>query len=180
MEDKKLVEYFQFDEFDLSANRNGTLTEKQKKHWIAVLNSDRKGRRRFAYFLFFLAAIGLAIAVGVWFIPESSWGLRIGFALGFGIVWPVMYGLVGVAFLPPASYMDLELTSETGRVNIVKVETRNSQTSTTSTRYDLYIGKRRFNADHRIGFVLIQGDEYKVYYLKNSNRIVSAEFISRG
>ncbi|MBK6794489.1 MAG: hypothetical protein IPG80_18550 [Anaerolineales bacterium] len=98
----------------------------------------------------------------------------------FGIVWPVMYGLVGFAFLPPASYMDLELTSETGRVNIVKVETRNSQTSTTSTRYDLYIGKRRFNADHRIGFVLIQGDEYKVYYLKNSNRIVSAEFISRG
>ncbi|MBI2332084.1 MAG: hypothetical protein HYU84_08000 [Chloroflexi bacterium] len=179
MEDPKLMEYFQFDETDVSANRNGVLTEKQKTRLTAELNSARKGRTRFAYFMFFLAAIGLAIAVGVWFIPESGWGLRIAFGIGFGLVWPALYGLVGMALLPPATYMELELASETGRVNIVKVATHSTTTNTTSIRYDLYIGSRRFNSDHRIGYVLIQGDEYTIYYLKNSNKIVSAEFISR-
>jgi hypothetical protein len=180
MEDQKLMDYFHFDESDVSANRNGVLTEKQKTRILAELNSARKGRTRLAYFLFFLAAIGLAIAVGIWFVPESGWGLRIGFGIGFGLVWPAMYGLMGFAFLPSASYMDLELASETGRVNIVRTESHNTQSHTTSSRYDLYIGSRRFIVDHRIGNVLIQGDEYTVYYLKNSNKVISAEFVSRG
>jgi hypothetical protein len=179
MEDQKLMDYFQFDEVDVSANRNRVLTEKQKTRLRTELNSTRKGRTRFAYFMFFLAVIGIVIAVGVWFIPDSGLGLRIVFGIGFGLVWPALYGLMGMAFLPPATYMDLELASETGRVNIVRVESRNPETHATTSRYDLYVGNRRFLVDRPIGNVLIQGDEYTFYYLKNSNRIVSAEFISK-
>jgi hypothetical protein len=180
VEDEKLKEYFKFDEADITVNRGGSLTEKQKIRIIAELNADRKGRTRFAYFMFFLAAIGVMIAVGIWFVPASSMGLRIGFGLGFGLVWPAMYGFMGMVFLPSPSYMELGLASETGRVNIIKVQSQNSNTHTTSTRYDLYIGNRRFLVDPKIGSILIQGDEYTVYYLKNSNKIVSAEFVSRG
>ena len=54
-----------------------------------------------------------------------------------------------------------------------------ADTRAVSSRYDLYIGPRRFLVDSKIGHVLIQGDEYTIYYLKNSNKIVSAELISR-
>ena len=179
MEEQQLMEYFKFDASDLNANRNGTLTEKQKTRLNAELREARKSRTRWAYFLFFLAAIGIAIALGIWFIPDLGLGMRIGFGIGFGLVWPALYGLVGFALLPPASYTDLDLASQTGRVNIVRVESRDPDTRAVSSRYDLYIGPRRFLVDSNIGHVLIQGDEYTIYYLKNSNKIVSAEFISR-
>lgn len=179
MEEQKLMEYFKFDAGDLSANCNWVLTEKQKTRLSAELRDARKSRTRWAYFLFFLAAIGIIIALSVWFIPNSSLGLRIGFGIGFGLVWPALYGLVGFALLPPSSYTDLDLASQTGRVNIVRVESRFPDTRAVSSRYDLYIGPRRFLVDLNIGHVLIQGDEYTIYYLKNSNKIVSAEFISR-
>lgn len=180
MEDQKLKEYFKFDETDLSTNRSGSLTEKQKVRLTAELKSERTKKTLLAYFLFFLAAIGVIGAVVIWFIPESSLGMRIGFGIGFGLVWPAVYIFMGLIFLPPPSYTDLELASATGQINIVKVESRNTSAHTTSSRYDLYIGNRRFVVDHRIGNILVQGDEYVVYYLKNSSRIVSAEFISQG
>lgn len=177
MDNQKLKEYFNFDESDLNVNRNGSLTEKQKTRLTAELKSMRAKKTRWAYLIFFVAAVGLAVGVGVWFVPAAGLGLRIGFTIGFGIVWTIIYGVIGMIFLPPAAYTDLELANETGRVNIVRVESHNSRTHTTSSRYDLYIGNRRFVADSRIGNVLIQGDVYTVYYLKNSSKIVSAEFV---
>ena len=179
MEEQAVMEYFKFDAGDLSANRNGVLTEKQTIRLTAELREARKSRTRWAYFLFFLASIGFAIAIDIWLLPETGLGMRIGFSIGFGLVWPALYGLVGFALLPPASYTDLDLASQTGRVNIVGVEHRDSDTRAVSSRYDLYIGPRRFLVDSKIGHVLIQGDEYTIYYLKNSNKIVSAELISR-
>ncbi len=180
MDNQKLKEYFNFDEGDLNANRNGLLTEKQKTRLTAELKSARAKKTRWAYFIFFLAAIGLVVGVRIWFIPATGLGLglRIGFTIGFGIVWTVIYGVIGMIFLPPAAYTDMEVAIETGRVNIVKAQSYNSNTHTTDIRYDLYIGSRRFVVDSRIGNVLIQGDVYTVYYLKNSGKIVSAEFIS--
>ncbi len=179
MDNQKLKEYFNFDEGDLNLNRNGSLTEKQKIRLIAELKSARAKKMRWAYFIFFLAAIGLVIGIGIWFIPATGLGLRIGFTIGFGVVWTVIYGVIGMIFLPPSAYTDLELANETGRVNIVKAQSYNSNTHTTNARYDLYIGNRRFVVDSRVGNVLIQGDEYTVYYLKNSGKIVSAEFITK-
>lgn len=180
MEEQVLMNYFQFDEADLAANRSGTLTEKQKTRMIAELKSSGRGRRTLSIFLFAVALIGVGIAVFVWLLPESGWGMRIGFAIGFGLVWPVLYGLMGFAFWPPDGYASLELDHVDGRVNIIRVESRNATTHTTSSRYDLYIGSRRFLADHRVGGAMVQGDEYRVYFLKHSNKIVSAEFLSRG
>jgi hypothetical protein len=180
MENKNLMEYFKFDESDLNANRNGSLTEKQKIRLTDELRSARRKKTILAYSMFLLGAIGVVGAVAIWFIPGSSWGLRVGFGIGFGLVWPAVYIFMGLIFLPSALYMDLELANVTGRVNIVRVESHHSNSHTTSSRYDLYIGNRRFAANFRIGNILMQGDEYTVYYLLNSQRIVSAEFISAG
>ena len=180
MDNTKAMEYFQFDEADLQANRNGSLTQKQEARISAELKSARARKTALAWFMFFLAAFGVLAAAVIWYIPDSSWGLRIGFAVGFGLVWPAVYIFMGMIFLPSPLYTDLKLASETGRVNIVRVESRNSTTRSASSRFDLYIGNRRFVADYRIGNVLIQGDEYTVYYLPQSQKIVSMEWISSG
>lgn len=179
MEEQKLLDYFKFDEADLSANRMGSLTEKQKKRLTAELRSTRRGRRLFAVFMFFIALIGVVVGVGIWFFPSVTMGMKIGFAIGFGLVWPLMYGLVGMVLLPSDKYESLEMDRLQGRVNIIRVESHDSQTGTTSSRYDLYIGSRRFLLDSMIGGVMVIGDEYTVYFLKYSNKIVSAEFVSR-
>ena len=101
MEEQQLMEYFKFDASDLNANRNGTLTEKQKTRLNAELREARKSRTRWAYFLFFLAAIGIAIALGIWFIPDSGLGMRIGFGIGFGLVCPLYMGWWALRFYRP-------------------------------------------------------------------------------
>jgi len=178
MDEITLMSYFNFDHTDLNQNRNGSLTEKQKVRIVSELNSIRKKKTLLAYFIFFLGFLGVIFAAGSWFVSDDL-GLKIGFTIGFGVVWPVVYLFIGLIFLPPSKFTDLELASERGRVNIVRVESRNYDTNTTSSRYDLYIGPRRFVADHNVGSIMVQGDEYIVYYLKNSSKIVSAEFISK-
>jgi hypothetical protein len=179
MKNEKLKEYFNFDEGDLTANRAGSLTERQRTRLEAELRSMRRKKTLMAYFMFFLALVGVIGAIAIWFVPESSWGLRLGFGIGFGIVWPLAYLFMGFLFLPPAGYLNLELANEKGRANIVRVQSSNSTSHTTSSRYDLYIGNRRFVTDHRVGGVIMQGEEYIVYYLKNSGKIVSAEYAGK-
>lgn len=179
MEEQVLMDYFKFDDVDLAANRVGSLTEKQKVRLTAELKSTGRGRRLLSLFMFLIALVGVGIAVFVWVTPDSGWGLRIGFAIGFGLVWPALYGLMGFAFWPSDKSSSLELDQVTGRVNIVRVEHRNSETGGTSSRYDLYIGIRRFLTDYKVGGVMVNGDEYTVYFLKYSNKIVSAELNSK-
>lgn len=179
MQGKILMDYFRFDEDDLNANRNGSLTEKQRTRLIAELKSAQVKKTLWAYFLFFMAALGLALGIGILFMPDISLWARIIMTIAIFIMWSAWLAVLGMSLLPPASYLDLELANETGPVNIVKVQSRNSSTYATNIRYDLYIGdNRRFVVDSRIGNVLIQGNVYTVYYVKNSRKIVSAEFVS--
>lgn len=178
--DERIMEYFKFDAADLSENRSGALTEKQRTRLTAELQSARAKKTLMAYGVFFLAALGVLVAVGIWFVPAAGFGMRIGFTIGFGLIWSAVYIFMGMIFLPSPLYTDLKLASETGRVNIVRVESHNSTNRSASSRFDLYIGNRRFVADHHIGKILIQGDEYTVYYLPQSQKIVSVELISSG
>ena len=178
MEEQALMEYFKFDDADLAVNRVGSLTEKQKVRLTAELKSNGRGRILLSLFMFFIALVGVGGAVLIW-VTDSSWVMRIIFSIGFGLVWPALYGLMGFAFWPSDKSSSLELDQVTGRVNIVRVEHRNSETGGTSSRYDLYIGARRFLADYKVGGVMVNGDEYTVYFLKYSNKIVSAELNSK-
>ena len=179
MQKKNLMDYFNFDEGDLNANRNGSLTERQKTRLIAELKSAQLKKTLWAYFLFLMAAVGLALGIGIWFMPDISLWARIIMTIAIFIMWSAWLAVLGMSLLPSASYLELELAKETGRVNIVKVQSYNNTSHTTNTRYDLYIGEdRRFVMDSRIGNVLVQGDVYTVYYVKNSRKIVSAEFVS--
>lgn len=176
MQDQKLSEYLKFDEVDLASNRKGQLTEKQKARIAAELISERTRKTIFAIFLFFLAAVGLVIAVGAW-ILNSSWGLRIGFGLGFGVVWPLVYVFFAFMVLPESFNTQLELDNVRGRTELIRTESRDSRTHASHIRHFLQVGGRRFVVDWKLAEAITAGEEYIFYFLKNSQKIISAERI---
>ena len=100
--------------------------------------------------------------------------------LGIGcgvLVWVVVWGGIGIAlirgaFKPPS----LELASVSGPVNIVGVERRTGgNNSSTYTAYELRVGDQSFDVDAELGNHIMQGDQYAIYYIKDTEKIISLE-----
>lgn len=178
MEDQPLKDYFKFDESDLQANRFGQFTEKQ----LARLKQEDKSERRTGagagVFLMIVGAVGLIIAI-VAGIAVPDWGFRIGFGLGFGVIWPLVWGGLGWLFLSSSfSKIEFKVAQVRGRVNIVRTESYSSQRHSTTVRHELHIGGMQFMANNTLADVMMQGDEYILYYLEGTQKIISAELIS--
>lgn len=178
MQDPKLMAYFKFDEADLQANQNGRFTEKQKARLDAEDKSTRKWSLIGGLGLLFIAAIGLAGAIFGW-INDSDWGFRIGFGLGFGCIWPLIWGGLGwVALSNSFSKHEFKLARVQGRVNIVRRESYSSEHHTTSIYHELHIGGQEFSVEEDLADVMMQGDEYILYYIQDMQEIMSAELVS--
>ena len=63
MSDQELMKYFQFDESDLQANRDGQISEKQKTH---VLKSDRSRLFNFTKTKYTLAKVQGPVNIDSW------------------------------------------------------------------------------------------------------------------
>ena len=98
MEDPKLKAYFQFDESDLQANRNGQFTEKQKARMTKDEKSGGIGYNLGAYLFIFIALIGVCVALAsaLPFIRSANFLPMLPFVLGFGCIWPLVWGGFGV------------------------------------------------------------------------------------
>lgn len=178
MIDQSLMNYFKFDQADLNANRNGQFTEKQRARIIQEDKSSRKWSLIGGLGLMLIAAIGLAAAIAGW-IGDSDWGFRIGFGIGFGCVWPLIWGGIGWFLIRNSfSKHDFKLAKVQGRVNIVRRESYSSQSHTTSVYHELHIGGHEFNVNEDMADVLMQGEEYILYYIADSDEILSAESVS--
>lgn len=178
LEEQKLQEYFKFDASDLSANRNGQFTEKQKARLAVEDKSSRKWSLVGGLGLLFIAAIGVAGAIAGW-IGDSDCGFRIGFGIGFGCIWPLIWGGLGWAILSNSfSKHEFKLARVQGRVNIVRRESYSSSSHTTSIYHELHIGGQEFSIEEDLADVMMQGDEYILYYIQDSDEIMSAELVS--
>ncbi len=177
MADQELMNYFKFDAADLSANRNGQFTDKQKARILVEDKSSRKWSRVGGIVLIFIAAIGLfaAIAAG---IADSDPGFRIGFGLGFGCIWPAIWGGLGYFILKNSfSKHEFKLAKVQGRANIVRRESYSSESHTTSVYHELHIGGEEFSVQEDMANVIMQGDEYILYYIAGTSEILSAESV---
>ena len=176
MEERKLEDYFKFDEFDLEANRNGRFSEKQRTR---LIENDKKIQRKWGWRsipLFLIAGVGpvAALSAGDFF----GWGWKI----MWGCVWTGIWGGIGMVML--LSYLSkpkaLVLANATGKVNIVRDRTYSSSTHSHSDSLELHIGQHSFDADDDLAGIMMQGDEYNVYYERDWNEIVSAERVASG
>jgi MFS family permease len=175
MVDQALMDYFKFDMADLNANQHGQFTEKQKSRIFTEDKSSRTWSRLGGFGLMFIGAIGFAGAVAGW-IADSDWGFRIGFGIGFGVIWPLIWGGIGAALVKSSfSKHEFKLAKVQGRVNIVRRESYSSEHHTTSIYHELHIGGQEFNVQEDMADVLMQGDEYILYYIADSSEILSAE-----
>ena len=176
---QQMMDYFKFDQADLEANQRMQFTEKQKAHIISDDKSDRTWGRVGGIGLLLIAAVGFFGAVFA-IIADNDWGFRIGFGLGFGCIWPLVWGGLGFGILSSAfSKHEFVLAKVQGRVNIVREESYSSSSHSTTISHELHIGGKEFSVEDDLANVMMQGDEYILYYIADSNEILSAELISK-
>ena len=179
MVDQQLMDYFKFDQADLNANEHGEFTDKQRARIFKEDKSSRKWSRIGGIVLLFIGAIGFAGAVFGW-ISDPDWGFRIGFGLGFGVIWPLIWGGIGFFLIKNSfSKHEYKLARVQGQVNIVRRESYSSEHHTTSVYHELHIGGQEFSVEEDLADVMMQGDEYILYYIADSSEILSAELVEK-
>ncbi|HUI87681.1 MAG TPA: hypothetical protein VLX61_03035 [Anaerolineales bacterium] len=182
MDDQKLMNYFKFDAVDLQANRNGQVTDKQKARMLKEAKSGGILGNPFALLLIFIGLIGFVIAIAAG-ISVPDWTFRIGFGLGFGCIWPLAWGGIGVRSLLSSSSSSPHQFTVARVQGMAGIESR--QIYDGSMEHTLHIGNKRFEAERGLDQVLTPGAQYIIYYyirddldaLVSTKNILSAEII---
>jgi hypothetical protein len=181
MENQKLKDYFKFDEADLQANRQGLFSDAQKKK----ISLDQANSFHVDVWL-----AGIAIPFGMillgWMFYSIFRGVG-GFARTGGLIinlgiWGSIVLIIGLlAFRAMFARHQYKLAKVQGPINIVREEVHGSH-GHTSVYHELHIGGREFSVDEGLADVMMQGDEYIIYYDMDGDEmsgILSAEFVSK-
>ena len=187
MDDQKLRSIFKFDEVDLQADRNGYLSEKQKSNILKRINYFTKNGKKYALGVI---VISLGIVAMDWGIssvqhaphPNSSVFIVAGVFLLLGFLMLLLLtSESGSTYLSNDAVKKVE-----GPANIIKAErtrTSGGKRATSSLEhyfvYELHIGDKAFDVDESLSNVIMQKDEYAVYYDDLNGKILSAEFVSK-
>ena len=171
MDDRELQKYFDFNESDLNANRSGILSNKQRIR----LEENAK----FTNKVFLIAGISI-IFIGI--IPTLILLLahaNLEFLIIWSIVWISLCGFVGfrVIRIGKSDKRGLKLIKVEGKVNIIKEETYNNASRQTVDDYEFHIGGVSFDTDSNLADIIMQGDNYAIYYIEGEKDIMSAERI---
>jgi len=173
--EEELRKYFDFDDADLFANRNGYLSPRQQDRTKKDQRFSRKFFRNLGFILIGLALIPFIILlINVLLYHESYWYLWLIFTV-VGIIWIIP----AIFFFRVASDRNDKDTLKTveGQVNTVEEVHEGPHLH---KDYDYYwkIGGVRFDVlDPGKVDILEQGDTYRVYYLDLAKAIMSLEKI---
>jgi hypothetical protein len=170
--ESELKKYFDFDESDLFANRNGYLSPRQQ----ARDKKDARDTKRILYTigfillaLAFLPVIIFLLVKGHW--QSWSWIL---------ILLPIgIFGSIILFRLAVNTSTEDTLKTIEGKVNIIKEENEDEHLH---KYYDYYwkIGGVKFDVvDTDKVELLEQGDTYRVYFLDLAKQILSLEKITK-
>jgi hypothetical protein len=169
MEDQKLMKYFQFDAADLQANRSGRVTDRQKARMIKEAKPGITGNF-FSYVLLGIGLIGVVAAVAAGFsVPD--WTFRIVFGLGFGCIWPLAWGGIGLRALlnPSTSKHQFSVVRTQGTALIDSRQTLDSNNRPDVVVHTLRIGGKNFSAEAGLADAMTPGAQYVVYYYVRDN-----------
>ncbi len=168
MTDQKLMEHFNFDESDLNANRNGQLTDLQ----LAKLRADDKSTNLFSMTVGVALIVGSIIGIAILFRKISFDASLFGLA---GCLAPI---LIGAFFIRVGlKKTDFTLTKAEGRVNFVKETSYSPTLKRNVSAYVMHIGEAAFEVESEAAGFIMQGDRCAVYYITETDRIMSFEKI---
>jgi hypothetical protein len=184
-----LMQVLGFTEADLYANRSGRFSEEQKKRLVKEEGGARGNALGMGIFMTVIALVGPAIAVGVGMANgRENLAMTIGVAVGFGCLWPLMYGFVAYIFLSRLSVKaEPHVGKVEGPVNIVKVIRKSynsaSHSYTELSVYELRVGGHIFEVKAGLPNLMMQGDVYTVYFADfgsaHKPQVLSAEWLTK-
>ena len=161
MADQQLMEYFEFDEADLFANRSDQFTEKQKARLVKADSSQKQFNLIAGIVLLVVGAAGLVAAI-VALTRIQILEFRIGLRLA-GIIWAFIWARIGVrAMRGTGAKFQAKLKKAEGPINIVKE--KNFDGHATNIDYELHVGGKEFNVDSDLADIMMQGDVHAIYY----------------
>jgi ribosomal protein L7/L12 len=178
MDDQKLQNYFKFDDADLQANQMGRFSAKQKARLAGDNQYSRKWSLIGGILLVLFALVGPGLAVIPW-ANNMDLISKIGFTLGFGIIWPVfsIWVFNGGKLFKRAFYAhEYKLAKVEGSARVLKVDVTVEHRLT--SHYEMHIGGQKFLVASLVSDVIIQGDEYEyvVYFVADPDKIPMGYF----
>ena len=166
MDEGRLRKFFHFTEQDLHTNRRGQFSERQKKRLSQETKAEQASARSSAAILFVIAAAGLAIGITIGSIAPTPVG-RILILLLMGILWPSAWVGKAVKILRSAyALQEPRLCNVSGTVHIVQQG---------DTEYVLQAEGLEFDLDGDPSRMVMEGEEYTIYYLEATQEILSVE-----
>ncbi len=185
MNDQALMSHFNFTEADLQANRTGRLSDAQKQS----LQKEDRGDRKWEFFgggcMIVIGLIGLTAAIGA-LLLFTDLGARIGLGIMFGLIWPLVWGVLGARTLIQtfAKSRPIQLMKAQGPVTFSKVERTSVTTSNGMVHHHehivevMQVGSQSFDVSEELTNLMKPGDIYAVYYTEGPD-IYSLELISK-
>jgi hypothetical protein len=180
MDEQALRDYFEFDEFDLNANRSGRFSEKQQKELIKELKDNSKFGVKFGLGSLVIAAI---FPVGTIVFP-AVFGGGAGNVIA-NVVWVLIFGCFGVLGLVSAfktrkgDISKDRVQRVEGPINIVS-EKNSDGDGHHFTSHEPHIGKEEFEVEEDLANLMMQRDVYTIYFDKSDHHILSLEWLSKG
>ncbi len=169
MTETELMHYFNFDNVDLEANRNGQLSEKQRVR----LQGERRAFTNSARLVGIIIGVGSLAMLGI----IVALGL-LDHSLFLEIVIPLMciaplgfaaYLMSGRYEIAPFAVKRLE-----GPVHL-RPSAKASPLGTGARRYALTVDGHSFTVDPELQKVMRDGERYRVYYASDWDDILSLE-----
>ena len=185
MSDQALMSYFKFTEADLKANRMGQFSDAQKQSLQQEDRADRKWEFFGGGCMIVIGLIGLVAAIAA-FLLFTDLGARIGLGIMFGLIWPLIWGVLGVRTLIPAfgPSRPIKMLKVQGTVSFAQVERTSITTSNGEVHHhhhiveEMHVSGKSFDVSEELTGIMKAGDTYAVYYTEGAD-IYSLELISK-
>ena len=169
MDNHRLGDFFHFNDFDLHANCSGKLSENQIKRLTTAAKVGQKSARDSATILFVIAAAGLTVGLIVGVVAPTLLS-RILILLLMDVLWTFAWAGRGLKILRDALVLqEPHLDSIGGRVHLKH----------TDEDYVLQVGDKEFDLEGNPAGMIMEGGEYTVYYVAETDEILSLEYAAR-
>lgn len=180
MNNEQLQNLFHFDDDDLSMNRRGELSPRQKKRLLTMARFSKLGQLFFGLLTSFVGIICVILSVS--FIPVIKADLRM-------IVWPPFFLVfaiigfgIGVIYIRRfLKKTNMALERAEGPCNIIKSTTTiGTGTDPARTRivyHELFAGGQRFRVPAKLALYVMQGDICAIYFVRGLDATIAYQNI---
>jgi len=165
-----VINIFDFNENDLSSNKRGQLSPRQKDWLKMVARGVRSFSWRSAFITIGFTLLGLCIVIALYLQNEDSRAALFSNPMNLIMFPAIMLLILGilalVIFLNYRNANRLENSGVSSASGVVRFD-QDSSGESGITSYYVFVGKKRFTFGDEMSAVFKEGGKYKFYYCKS-------------